>query len=99
MRQEQLVVDLTKDRFVLRIENITLRVFDHHAHGIAHAAQLIAVVEKVANVRLRLRNHLFERSEEHTSELQSLMRISYAVLCLKKKTTLCRTQTYHTILI
>src|SRR3546814_2981958 len=28
----------------------------------------------------------FERSEEHTSELQSLMRISYAVFCLKKKT-------------
>src|SRR3546814_4433753 len=26
-----------------------------------------------------------ERSEEHTSELQSLMRISYAVFCLKKK--------------
>src|SRR3546814_1835379 len=30
--------------------------------------------------------HLCVRSEEHTSELQSLMRISYAVLCLKKKT-------------
>src|SRR3546814_5238959 len=28
----------------------------------------------------------FHRSEEHTSELQSLMRISYAVFCLKKKT-------------
>src|SRR3546814_10303174 len=28
-----------------------------------------------------------KRSEEHTSELQSLMRTSYAVLCLKKKTT------------
>src|SRR3546814_7283976 len=28
---------------------------------------------------------LWERSEEHTSELQSLMRISYAVFCLKKK--------------
>src|SRR3546814_3376398 len=28
-----------------------------------------------------------QRSEEHTSELQSLMRISYAVLCLKKKKT------------
>src|SRR3546814_8599961 len=28
-----------------------------------------------------------QRSEEHTSELQSLMRISYAVFCLKKKTT------------
>src|SRR3546814_3946756 len=31
-----------------------------------------------------LRRH--DRSEEHTSELQSLMRISYAVFCLKKKT-------------
>src|SRR3546814_9824537 len=30
------------------------------------------------------------RSEEHTSELQSLMRISYAVFCLKKKKTLKR---------
>src|SRR3546814_5931531 len=32
------------------------------------------------------RSHFAERSEEHTSELQSLMRISYAVFCLKKKT-------------
>src|SRR3546814_1335235 len=31
------------------------------------------------------------RSEEHTSELQSLMRISYAVFCLKKKTNKCKT--------
>src|SRR3546814_6880370 len=31
--------------------------------------------------------HPVKRSEEHTSELQSLMRISYAVFCLKKKTT------------
>src|SRR3546814_2655499 len=29
-----------------------------------------------------------DRSEEHTSELQSLMRISYAVFCLKKKKTM-----------
>src|SRR3546814_3094787 len=34
------------------------------------------------------------RSEEHTSELQSLMRISYAVFCLKKKNT--RHHTYNT---
>src|SRR3546814_1327367 len=32
---------------------------------------------------------LADRSEEHTSELQSLMRISYAVFCLKKKKTYC----------
>src|SRR3546814_9617707 len=35
--------------------------------------------------------HQQQRSEEHTSELQSIMRISYAVLCLKKKT--CKTTT------
>src|SRR3546814_9860650 len=36
---------------------------------------------------------LDNRSEEHTSELQSLMRISYAVICLKKKTTTPNKQT------
>src|SRR3546814_10286501 len=35
------------------------------------------------------------RSEEHTSELQSLMRISYAVFCLKKKKNITTTE-YHT---
>src|SRR3546814_9845494 len=34
----------------------------------------------------RRRRHRRPRSEEHTSELQSLMRTSYAVFCLKKKT-------------
>src|SRR3546814_7505024 len=37
--------------------------------------------------------HIADRSEEHTSELQSLMRISYAVFCLKKKN---KTQTNQT---
>src|SRR3546814_2163750 len=41
--------------------------------------ELVLVPENIATVRL-------SRSEEHTSELQSLMRISYAVFCLKKKT-------------
>src|SRR3546814_5783042 len=36
-------------------------------------------------VRGCLAERIRERSEEHTSELQSLMRISYAVFCLKKK--------------
>src|SRR3546814_5002573 len=35
------------------------------------------------------------RSEEHTSELQSLMRISYAVFCLKKNTKRTSTVTYN----
>src|SRR3546814_1541812 len=55
------------------------------------------------------RNHraqpggIFLRSEEHTSELQSLMRISYAVFCLKKKTqsqsTRLHSRYYHTTII
>src|SRR3546814_6294782 len=36
-------------------------------------------------VPVALRGRRLRRSEEHTSELQSLMRISYAVFCLKKK--------------
>src|SRR3546814_4688620 len=40
----------------------------------------IAIEEALAN-----RHKMTARSEEHTSELQSLMRISYAVFCLKKK--------------
>src|SRR3546814_9841051 len=38
-----------------------------------------------------------ERSEEHTSELQSLMRISYAVFCLKTKTKLIAQETVYRI--
>src|SRR3546814_5729027 len=48
--------------------------------------------------RHRLRDR-FDRSEEHTSELQSLMRISYAVFCLKKKTKTKTTQQIADIII
>src|SRR3546814_8434132 len=56
---------------------------------------LIGRIEDVALARVNLARDagdehiasLKARSEEHTSELQSLMRISYAVFCLKKKTT------------
>src|SRR3546814_9971698 len=54
-------------------------------------------VEMIDVIRSRLMQSMFEshevtlslvlRSEEHTSELQSLMRISYAVFCLNKKNT------------
>src|SRR3546814_6456098 len=42
--------------------------------------------------------HGDQRSEEHTSELQSLMRISYAVFCLKKKKHTEINKTRHTII-
>src|SRR3546814_9788471 len=39
----------------------------------------------ISEVTVKIHRAAVMRSEEHTSELQSLMRISYAVLCLKKK--------------
>src|SRR3546814_4243051 len=49
----------------------------------AHLAILAAAL---TFLRSRMHESPRWRSEEHTSELQSLMRISYAVFCLKKKT-------------
>src|SRR3546814_2245729 len=46
--------------------------------GLDYAEHLISAINRPAD-------HFLFRSEEHTSELQSLMRISYAVFCLKKK--------------
>src|SRR3546814_1362779 len=44
-----------------------------------------AIAGGLNNPSVKARLDALERSEEHTSELQSLMRISYAVFCLKKK--------------
>src|SRR3546814_6569697 len=52
---------------------------DYHLMLDDHATQILATTDLIAE---RVRK---TRSEEHTSELQSLMRISYAVFCLKKK--------------
>src|SRR3546814_7636329 len=61
-----------------------------------HASELHSSNWRMGEV---LRNSGIKRSEEHTSELQSLMRISYAVFCLKKKklhkNTHNQIQTYH----
>src|SRR3546814_7894119 len=54
------------------------------------AVVLLALTAVFDNVMIALDLFTYppeHRSEEHTSELQSLMRISYAVFCLKKKTT------------
>src|SRR3546814_9644902 len=65
-----------------RMEGMTGSQHDHfrlgHRSGLAENVQKTPDYGDAAN-RLA-------RSEEHTSELQSLMRISYAVFCLKKKT-------------
>src|SRR3546814_4109360 len=53
----------------------------------AHAREVAAALVVCHRIAAALRARLAPRSEEHTSELQSLMRISYSVFCLKKKNT------------
>src|SRR3546814_8873236 len=48
-------------------------------------AEFLPEIREVLGGRIIAQLGLLFRSEEHTSELQSLMRISYAVFCLKKK--------------
>src|SRR3546814_1682137 len=64
-----------------------------------HPSGRVSDVQRRQMTTVRAPNVHNIRSEEHTSELQSLMRISYAVFCLKKKTqihikTKTRTQQY-----
>src|SRR3546814_6972659 len=65
------------------------RLIELEAGGIAfrvvHPAAHIGIDRKPAVADAELVAFERSRSEEHTSELQSLMRISYAVICLKKK--------------
>src|SRR3546814_6916273 len=70
-----------------------------------HPVQRHAVVRGVVDACVELLGRpdgigfrLQRRSEEHTSELQSLMRISYAVFCLKKKKKKTHTTSEHTAL-
>src|SRR3546814_5412362 len=65
--------------FELMVEDGSLKVLKI----LSHASAVIA--EGEVN-QLSAQRRVETRAEEHTSELQSLMRISYAVFCLKKKT-------------
>src|SRR3546814_2939828 len=66
-------------------------------HGLLPLFRIGAAADQPVAARI-IRNALEQalRSEEHTSELQSLMRISYAVFCLKKKKKQ-KNPSHHTI--
>src|SRR3546814_1869907 len=69
-------------------ESIAGRSAEMAAEDARHAAawaSLTALLEETGATDLQGPGAAIERSEEHTSELQSLMRISYAVFCLKTK--------------
>src|SRR3546814_10490882 len=59
--------------------DLSRHVFVSYIEELAGFAEMIALDQLLPGAAIVF------RSEEHTSELQSLMRISYAVLCLKKK--------------
>src|SRR3546814_3926557 len=63
-----------------------------HPNAFVHESAVLSgaiVIERGAQILAHsvINGPAYIRSEEHTSELQSLMRISYAVFCLKKKKT------------
>src|SRR3546814_10426918 len=68
-----------------RIDDLLLDVLETAGEVVVPAVVLVVVPVVVA---MLAHQRDLQRSEEHTSELQSLMRISYAVFCLKKKKTI-----------
>src|SRR3546814_2085254 len=79
-------IDAERD-FVLQpaIAHVTKRVVLCAVHSTILAQ--FAIVKTLSAQVIGIADETDLRSEEHTSELQSLMRISYAVFCLKKKKT------------
>src|SRR3546814_1766643 len=87
-RSDQVVEPGLLERRHLDILDVARHLLDDHLvfeQALAHALRVgLFLVDLVDRNDHR-------RSEEHTSELQSLMRISYAVFCLKKKTQITTT--------
>src|SRR3546814_3696452 len=78
-------LDEVRDQAQRDVEFLARRAAENIESGLATAEE--GVVTLAANPALMSLFQPDVRSEEHTSELQSLMRISYAVFCLKKNKT------------
>src|SRR3546814_9302010 len=95
---EEKVVDFLLEKAEITDRNVTraeleaaIEEEEGHVHGPGcghdHDHDHAKPAKKPAAKAKAKKDDEAERSEEHTSELQSLMRISYAVFCLKKKRT------------
>src|SRR3546814_3601360 len=80
---------IARPQFARRQGSKRARIDEHQGRLMEGADQILSRRRVdgglAAHRRIHLRRERGRRSEEHTSELQSLMRISYAVFCLKKK--------------
>src|SRR3546814_6655015 len=86
IRQHDFGGDLFQNRMAdVALERIGRRLRGEYQHRIALAVSFEAILREAPEGVVAQR---LPRSEEHTSELQSLMRHSYAVFCLKKKKTI-----------
>src|SRR3546814_7294257 len=75
--------DASKGLLMAEIAKVTKQAASKKTWEKLNQSALVKIVEAIATkIGIKLTKG---RSEEHTSELQSLMRISYAVFCLKKK--------------
>src|SRR3546814_10031565 len=82
--RDRAVGDAVRDKDIVTLEQRAAAIDD--VGDIAFAILIGGGEDRLAGAADHLRGIvLVERSEEHTSELQSLMRISYAVFCLNKK--------------
>src|SRR3546814_10483531 len=86
---ELIAAILDMDRRIGMRQVVTVDVGDARHAGAPHVRGSLPLHRSTAQKKSSLTANIFStfltRSEEHTSELQSLMRISYAVFCLKKK--------------
>src|SRR3546814_2917199 len=86
VKRDENLVDLETDKVVLEVPSTVegvIKELKFEEGATVTSQQVIAVIEEGAAAEAPKEEA--KRSEEHTSELQSLMRISYAVFCLKKK--------------
>src|SRR3546814_8876743 len=79
LHAEGIEVEVYEQSRTIRELGVGINTLPHAIKELA-ALGLLEALDRVA-----VRTYELIRSEEHTSELQSLMRISYAVFCLKKK--------------
>src|SRR3546814_6333238 len=91
--------DIAADPAKALVDPMFLPAVGHKLHADANAEERPALADhgllkRVFHARKRAQRRR-ARSEEHTSELQSLMRISYAGFCLKKKKNTLQHHTVH----